>query len=97
MSPLPPSTSPGVPVLNQTLVKVLSALVALAGLVVALPSMGIALPVWAQPIAAAIVSIGAAFGILSPGARKVDDAVKGANAAAAVAISDKASAVAELK
>lgn len=62
----PPSTSPGSPVIGQAITRYAAGIVALAAaMLTVVPEYTLA---W--KVCAAIVGVGAAFGIMSPGVRK---------------------------
>lgn len=61
----------GQAMLPQWLIKAMTVVVAAAGVCASLPSMGVQLPPVAVAVCGSIVSLGAAFGIVSQGARKV--------------------------
>ena len=67
---LAPVSPTGIALVGQTVTRIALALVVVAGAVLALPAAGIQLPPIVLTIATAVVTLGTAFGIASPGVRK---------------------------
>lgn len=61
-------------ILPQWAVITLTALVGVASIVLAVGQAGVVLPPWAQAVAGTVVGIGAMFGIMSPGVRRLTEA-----------------------
>jgi len=67
----------GLALVPQYVTRIALVLVAVAGVVVTLPSMGVALPPVVLTIAGAVLAIGTALGIASPGVRSKPGTVEG--------------------